>query len=54
MDIFGFSADMLPKLRLLFQGYYVTSDLRVYRDLRALATAFFEIFEYFDFCLRFA
>ena len=23
MDIFGFSADMLPKLRLLFSGYYV-------------------------------
>ena len=24
MDIFGFSADMLPKLSLLFSGYYVT------------------------------
>ena len=24
MDIFGFSADMLPKLRVLFSGYYVT------------------------------
>ena len=23
MDIFGFSADMLPKLRVLFSGYYV-------------------------------
>ena len=25
MDIFGFSADMLPKLSLLFSGYYVSS-----------------------------
>ena len=26
MDSFGFSADMLPKLSLLFSGYYVISE----------------------------
>ena len=29
MDIFRFSADMLPKLRLLFQGYYVTRKTEI-------------------------
>ena len=37
MDIFGFSADMLPKLRVLFSGYYVN---RCFRRLYAILRVF--------------
>ena len=35
MDIFRFSADMLPKLSLLFSGYYVTLNPKIHYHLDA-------------------
>jgi len=35
MDIFGFSADMLPKLSVLFSGYHVTDIAKNRQQFRA-------------------